>query len=69
MSDVVFESEWLEVAGYFVTDRTVIIKCSNGQEYAVPYTACPAVGIACPTVGQCVKIQFDSKSNPIEWRV
>jgi sporulation protein YlmC with PRC-barrel domain len=62
MSDVVFESEWLEVTGYFVTDRTVIIKCSNGQEYAVPYSACPAVG-------QRIKIQFDCKSNPIEWRV
>ena len=62
MSDVVFESEWLEVTGYFLTEDTVLIKCSNGQEYTVPYNACPAVG-------QRIKIQFDYRSNPIEWRV
>lgn len=62
MNDVVFESDWLEVIGYFLTEDTVLIKCSNGQKYELPYNACPVVG-------QRIKIQFDCNSNPIEWRI
>ena len=62
MSSVAYESDWLTVTGFFLTEEEVLIKCDNGQEYVVPYNACPAPN-------QVIKIQFDANSNPIEWRI
>ena len=64
MSDVVFESEWLEVTGIFWSQPEALVTLSNGQKYKVPAKAI----FNLPDVGQSVKIQFDSKSNPINWR-